>query len=167
MLIKDTVNNNFLYRRPIVSDAAQIYNLVKKSKILDVNSEYMYALLGLHFAKTSIVVECNNKIIGFVCAYLTGRENNILFIWQIAIDESYRKRGVALKALNKILRRNFVAGVKYLHLTISPSNISSLRLFETLAKNLNVKLKKRCIFDQGLFSQNHEREDLFIIGPIN
>ncbi len=69
--------------------------------------------------------------------------------------------------LTEIINNPSSKNIKYLHLTISPSNTSSLKLFETLAKSLDVKLKKQPLFGKDLFSQGHEEEDLYIIGPIN
>ena len=164
---REEVDINFVFRKPKSSDASGIYNLVKESKILDVNSEYLYALIGLHHVKTSAVIENNDKIIGFTSGYLTGNKNDILFIWQIAIDQSFRNKGLALKMLKEILSRQSSKKIKYLHLTISPSNNSSFRLFKALAMSLNSKIKKKQLFGKDLFSQGHEKEDLYIIGPIN
>ncbi len=163
---EEETDTNYIFRKPRSSDACGIYNLVRESKILYVNSEYLYALIGLHHAKTSSIIENNGKIIGFTSSYLTGTKFDILFIWQIAIDQNYRKKGLALRMLQEILSRKYSKKIKYLHLTISPSNTSSFKLFEALAKSLNYKIRKKRLFDKHLFSQGHEEEELYVIGPI-
>ncbi len=108
---KNNIDEAILFlRRPKPTDAPTIYNLVKRSQILDVNSEYCYALIGLHFDKTSIVATINNEVIAFVSGYLIGSENDTLFIWQVAVDQDYRKRGVALKMFRTYAKINSPTG---------------------------------------------------------
>lgn len=155
------------FRAPKPEDGKEIHSLVKKSKVLDVNSEYLYLLLGVHFSKTCVVACDGKKIIGFVSAYIMPDKSESLFVWQIAVDSDYRKRGIALKMLENLLKRPELQKIRQLELTISPSNISSQNLFKSLAAKLGLKISEESFLSSDFFNGDHEEENLFIIGPIN
>lgn len=160
-------NNEIInFRSPTPQDAKAIHKLVEDSKVLDVNSKYCYALIGLHFSQTSIVATCEDKIIAFVSAYLPNNSTDSLFIWQIAVSKEFQKQGLALKMLEYLNKQEKLQNIRFLQQTISPSNKASLKLFTSLAKKLNCKIDKQSLFSKEIFGQDHEEEDLYIIGPI-
>ena len=77
-------------RYPRKNDASEIYNLVKNSKVLDLNSEYLYLLQSTHFIDTCSVAICDEEVVGFVSGYKLPNNQNTLFIWQVAVDEKFR-----------------------------------------------------------------------------
>ena len=83
-------------REPEKIDAKQIYDLVKKSKVLDLNSHYLYLLQTTHFKNSCSVALFENQIVGFVSGYYLPNENDTLFIWQVAVDENHRGKNLAL-----------------------------------------------------------------------
>ena len=152
-------------RSPEARDGKDLYNLAKASGGLDVNSEYAYLLLGAHFAQNCAVVEVDDKIVGFVSAYIT--EQNTLFVWQIAVDKKYQKQGLALKMLKDILSRDSQKQIKYLQATITPNNTASRRLFKSLACDLKASFVEQTMFPKDYFNEPHEEEVLFQIGPFS
>ena len=148
--------------------------LAKAAGNLDVNSEYSYLLLGAHFSDTCVVAENQGEVVGFVSAYkpqmtfqnVSNTDKfNTLFVWQIAVSKDYRKQGIALKMLKALLNRESCKQVKYIQASITPSNSSSHKLFEALARELDTSYQEKPMFTKEEFSEEHEKEILFQIGP--
>jgi len=161
-----TINGKLLFRYPKVTDGANIWNLVKKSGKLDVNSPYFYLTMCHWFSKSSMIVEHieENCLVGAVIGFMQPQKQEKLFIWQIAIEDEYRGKGIALQLLDELARQT---NCHYIEATIAPSNASSKRLFEKLASNNEVAIVKREGFETEFFpNEAHEKEDLYIIGPL-
>jgi len=128
-------------------------------------------LVCTHYRQTSNLAEINGEIVGLVSGYCIPdlpQDINIYFIWQVAVDERLRGKGVALRMLKNLLEREKHRDFAYIDTTISPSNIASQNLFKSLAKELNAPIQRQKLFDQTLFGKDaHEDEDLYRIGPIN
>lgn len=153
-------------RMPKVEDGKHIHVLVKKTSVLDVNSEYVYLLLGTHFQQSCAVVEVDSKLVGFVSAYIPPNQPDILFVWQVAVDKAYRKRKLAIAMLKEIIHRPFCRNIKYIHSTIAPSNFASRSLFMSLARYLDAGFYEQPMFKADCFSCQHEDELLFTIGSL-
>lgn len=157
------------FQKPKKSQTKEIIKLVKDTKILDVNSEYLYYLQTIHFNKFCCVAVDENKknrVIGFVSAYLIPDENS-LFIWQVAVNEKYRGLGLAQKMILNIANRKAMKKINYIKTTVSPSNQSSIRVFEKVANELNTKIKKHKFLKMKDFTNSHEDEPMYVIGSIN
>ena len=150
-------------RKPIKNDAKKIYNLVKDTKVLDLNSEYLYLLQCTHFKDTCCVALYEEEVVGFVSGYIVPGQNDVLFIWQVGVDERFRGKSVAGKLILEILNSNSSKNIKYIHTTISPSNRSSQRLFEKVAGSLKGNLVKEEFFKVEDFNNAHEDEILYKI----
>jgi L-2,4-diaminobutyric acid acetyltransferase len=154
--------------KPNKSHTKEIINLIKKTKVLDVNSEYLYYLQTIHFKKYCCVAIDKNKVIGFVSGYIIpNNKNNTLFIWQVAVDKNYRGLGLAQKLILKIIHRKSSKNIEFIHTTVSPSNKSSVRVFEKVAQTLKTKIKKNDFLKKNDFTNSHEDEPLYKIGPFN
>jgi L-2,4-diaminobutyric acid acetyltransferase len=154
---------DIILRKPVKNDAKKIYNLVKDTKVLDLNSEYLYLLQATHFNEYCAVAQEDEKIIGFVSGYLEPGHNHIYFVWQVAVDENYRGKGIASKLITEILGRDELKGVKTIHTTISPSNRSSQRVFEKLTRDINGEISSEVMFEVSDFNNAHEDEVLYKI----
>jgi len=163
---KNKTDETLVFRIPTVDDGQLLYKLAKESGGLDVNSEYAYLLLGTHFSKTCTIMEKDSRPLGFVSAYLLQNYPDTLFIWQIAVDQKYKKRGLAKTMIKSILDRSFGQTIRYLQASVTPSNIASQNLFKSLSRDLGTELKRYPLFDKDMFSESHEEEFLVQIGPI-
>lgn len=157
-----------LIRKVEQKDAAQIWELVRQSPPLDLNSPYAYLLLCHHFNDTCRVIENNGRISGFVSAYRPPSRQDVLFVWQVAVAPELRGKGAALSMLQKLLEDDVCESVKFVEATVSPSNTASRKLFRALARILNTECRENTLFEAGCFpaSEKHEPEDVFRIGPI-
>lgn len=164
----DSKNHSITFRHPTLEDASDICRIVVDSQVLDVNSCYMYLLLCRDFSNTCLVAEKNSQIIGFVTGYRPPERHDTLFIWQIAIDQSMRNRGLAKNLLTELVKSQIKSGVAYVEATVASTNIASRTLFESFAIRFNAILVQTDCFLESHFPStgNHEAEPLIRIGPL-
>lgn len=156
-----------ILKKPNKKYAIDIYKLVHKSKVLDLNSEYLYLLQSTHFVDTCSIAVIDDTVVGFVSGYLLPEKANTLFIWQVAVDESIRGQGLAKKLIMNILERSDNRDLNYIHTTVSPTNKSSVRVFEKLTKELSTNMISKNFFEKKDFINQHEEEVLYEIGPFS
>ena len=154
-----------IIKEPSKSFSKEIYKLVESTKVLDVNSEYLYLLQSTHFKDTCAIAIMEEQVVGFVSAYKLPNEANKLFIWQVAVDERLRGYGLANKLMLNILKRKENINLNYINTTVSPSNKSSIRAFEKLTSVLKTKMISKDFFEKEDFINQHEEEVLYEIGP--
>lgn len=158
------LKNEIIISKPSKKQGKQIYDLVKSTKVLDVNSEYLYLLQTTHFRDMCSVATYQEKVIGFVSGYMIPNEQNTLFIWQVAVDSNYRGNDLARKLIMDIIQRKEL-NVNYLHTTVSPSNNASIRVFEKVAAHYETQMTNETFIEVDDFIDEHEEEVLYKIGP--
>ncbi|WP_405138151.1 diaminobutyrate acetyltransferase [Nocardia sp. NBC_01388] len=156
-------SNEFLVRAPALEDGARIWRIAADSGVLDTNSSYAYLLWCRDFAATSAVVEIDGKVGGFVIGYLRPQQPGTFFVWQVAVDETYRGRGLGGAMLDSLMDGLAGQGVSTLETTVSPDNAASTAMFAALARRRGALLTARPLFDPGHFPDGHEPEHLFRI----
>lgn len=157
------------FRKPNKDDGAKVWQLIKDTGNLDLNSSYSYLLWCEVFSDTSIVVvrKDTQKIVGFISGFIHPDQIDTLFIWQVAVSASERGNGLATKMLLQLLDRDYCEKVEYVEATVSPSNTPSKRLFLGLARKFDTNWKICDYFKAEDFPQTgHEDELLYKIGPI-
>ncbi len=158
----------FTLRAPTPEDGAAIWELVRRCKPLDENSCYAYLILCEHFSGTCVVAEKDGDIIGFVSAYIPPRKSDVVFVWQVAVDQRARGMGLAGAMLEEATGRPACTGVRYMETTVSPGNVASETLFRKFAKRRGAACDEETLFTRSHFgSAAHEDEVLFRIGPLS
>ncbi|MFT4849076.1 MAG: L-2,4-diaminobutyric acid acetyltransferase [Sediminicola sp.] len=156
----------FTFRSPTLSDGPDMYDLVKSSGNLDLNSRYCYLLLGTHFSETCLVGFDGSEMIGVICAYRPPEKQNCLFVWQITTAEEYRTKGIADSMLDHLVKK-LQPTMNCIEATVCLQNDASLAFFESFASKKNTAFKKDLIFPTRLFKEDaHEDEYLINIGPL-
>ncbi len=154
------------FREPNKEDGANIWELVKSTQTLDLNSAYSYLMLCELFSDTCVIAEDEDQVIGFVSAFRQPQSPNTIFVWQVAVHESYRGKGIAKKLLKELLSRQSCENVHYMESTVSPSNLPSQSLFKGLANHLKCPCEVSECFTEDLFPESgHEAEQTYRIGP--
>jgi len=154
------------FRKPDREDGAKIWQLIRDTGVLDLNSPYSYLMLCEYFPDTCVVAEHKNKIVGFVSAFLPPKDREVIFIWQIAVDRSQQGRGLGTKLLKVLLQRDACKNVRFLEATISPINVPSQSLFKKLARDMGTNCEISEGFPPELFPDGkHEPEMKYRIGP--
>lgn len=156
----------YSFRIPNVADGKFIWQLIKDTQVLDLNSSYSYLLWADQFSDTSIIVEDHGKLVGFISGFIKPKSEDTLFVWQVAVDESARGKRLASRMLHEILQSEACRNVKYVEATVTPSNIPSTKLFKGLARDLETEVKITDGYTEDQFpGGGHEAEELFTIGP--
>jgi len=168
MSFQRTVRKTCYYlRKPKKEDGAKIWGLIKSSKVLDLNSAYSYLMLCEFFTDTCIVAEDQDQIIGFVSAFRQPQNPDTLFVWQVAVQQSYRGKGIGGELLKELLNSDSCENIHYLEATVSPSNLPSQSLFKGLANTFNCSIEISDCFSEELFPEpGHEAEQTYRIGPL-
>ena len=154
------------FRTPNIDDGAAVYQLVKRSPPLDLNSPYCYLLLCDHFSETCILARYGSQVAGFISAYRHPRKPDTLFVWQVAVTEEMRGRGLAGLMLERILSN--APWASWIETTVTPSNRASLSFFQAFADAGGAGCHRQPYITEDLFGTDaHEEEMLLRIGPLN
>jgi L-2,4-diaminobutyric acid acetyltransferase len=153
---------------PTATDGAAVHALINRCPPLDPNSVYCNLLQCTHFAATSAIARYRANVVGFVSAYIPPPYAETLFVWQVAVDSAARGHGLARSLLTDILQRTACAGVRYVHTTVTASNVASRAMFERFAAQLDAPLRTTVMFDHKIhFKGQHDTEQLLEIGPFD
>lgn len=160
-------NTVITLRAPVKQDGHAIHQLIKQCPPLDLNSVYTYLLLCEHFSHTSVVAHMDDRVVGFVSAYIHPDHDDVLFVWQVAVHEQARGMGLGQRMLDALLRRPALQAVRYLETTVGPDNVPSRRMFHGLATEHSAPVRESALFESVLFGpEGHDDERLMRIGPI-
>ncbi|MEJ8656430.1 MULTISPECIES: diaminobutyrate acetyltransferase [Streptomyces] len=154
---------------PRVEDGAAIWRIARDSEVLDLNSSYSYLLWCRDFATTSVVARgTDGEPIAFVTGYIRPQRPQTLVVWQVAVDDAHRGRGLAGTLLDALTHRVAARhGIRSIETTVTPDNTASDRLFTSYADRHGASLHREVLFEGGLFPDGgHEPEVLYRIGPI-
>lgn len=154
------------FRPPTSNDGLAVYQLVKNSPPLDLNSPYFYLIQTSQFAATSALAEHQGELLGWVSGHIKPEDPSCYFLWQIALSKAARGQGLAQQLILQLLKRPNFQQVTHLETSITPSNLASWGLFTRLAKQLNCPLNKSLLFSAAQLG-GQEDEELVRLGPFN
>ena len=162
-----TLSAAFNFRQPHASDGPRIHRLIAQCPPLDLNSLYCYLLLAEHFSGSCILAEDQcGRLDGFVSAYVPPTRPDVLFVWQVAVHERARGKGLARRMLLQLIERPALRQLRFIETTVGPTNQASRRVFASVAEALDAALGESSLFDQSVFAgHDHEDEPLIRIGP--
>lgn len=120
-----------MFRHPRPDEGAQLWELARDSERLDLNTPYAYMLWARDFRETTVVAEVDDELVGFVTGFLRPEDPSTLMVWQVAVDEAQRGRGIAGRMLDELASRTGAAAVET---TITRANEASVRLFASFAE---------------------------------
>ncbi|WP_310739797.1 diaminobutyrate acetyltransferase [Oceanobacillus alkalisoli] len=169
------VKKELHFRKPNKEDGAAVWELIKQTGNLDLNSSYSYIMWCEIFSETSIVaIEEKGyvrKPVAFVSGFIHPDNPDTLFIWQVAVHGSQRGQGLATRMLNQLLERKSCEKIRYIETTVTTSNTASNNLFIGLARKHQANYKISKYFNSEIFpeaeDETHEEEWLYRIGPVN
>lgn len=159
--------SDIVYRPATPTDGREMWRFVQEAGTLELNQSYAYILLCQHFGNTCLVAETDEKMVGFVLAYVPPRQPDTVFVWQIGVAREVRGRGVGLHLLRHLLALDGCRNVQYIEASITPSNKASQSLFRAFARKWGVSCRKLPFFPSEFFPEKHEPEYLYRIGPLH
>lgn len=162
-------NSIVSFRHPDADDGKLLWKIAGETGVLDQNSVYHYLIMCTHFKKTAMVAVADNKVCGFVTGYIQPESRETLFIWQVAVSDAFRGKGLGLSLLFRLFAGLRAEGCQFIESTITPSNHASVNLFRALAKRVggNFLLGEIFFQESDFGSEGHEAELLCKIGPID
>ena len=156
------------FRKLMKGDGQKLHALVAQCPPLDTNSAYLNFLQCTHFADTSVAVESHSQLYGAITGYYQPEAPDTLFVWQVAVAQAARGKGLAKKMLCHLVDAGLGGGLKFIETTITRDNRASWALFEGLADYYQVSLTSNIWLDQSEhFAGLHDSEYLVRIGPFN
>lgn len=166
--LKKNSLSSVLLRAPTINDGKAINELITRCPPLDKNSPYCNFLQASHFHQTCLLALQQDEVVGFICAYLRPDDEKTLFIWQVAIDESQRGKGLAYRLLTCLLARDNLKQVTGVETSITQNNTASWKLFEKLDKAYAARGSVRVFLDKTEhFNGLHDTEYLYHIPLIH
>lgn len=165
---QDRTQETLSFRAPTSKDGADVWDLIRKSGPLDENSLYCNLVQCDHFADTCVIAELGGVIVGWISAFLPPDSPDTLFVWQVAVGDSARGRGVAKKMLSELLERPVCVDVKQIKTTITADNEASWALFNSFAENMDAELDHEPHYEEDKhFGGKHATEYMVTIGEID
>ncbi len=159
--------DEWVFRVPTRNDGTRVHDLIAQCSPLDENSAYCNFLQSTHFQSTCVIAERNGETVGFISAYRKPDNPSELFIWQVAVHESARGKGLAFHMLNEILTRDDLQDITVLETTITKDNQGSWSLFKKLDKAHGERGEVSTFLDETRhFEGKHDTEYLYRI-PLN
>ncbi len=159
-----TSDDDVHFRTPSLDDGGELWRIAVDSQTLDVNASYTYLLWCRDYASTSILAEVDGDPAGFVTGYTRPDSPETLMVWQVAVDDSYRGRGIAGRMLDALVDR--VEDARWMETTITDDNAASIGLFSKFADRRDASLDRTDLFGTGHFPDDHDPERLYRIGPL-
>jgi L-2,4-diaminobutyric acid acetyltransferase len=158
-------NNKIKITFPTKKNGSAVAKLIQRCPPLDLNSTYNYLIQSYYFNRTCSVAFDSEKIVAFVSGFIKPTNKNCLFIWQVAIDEEYRGKGLGIELIEFLLNQN--KEVNTIETTITKNNIASRRMFQKIVEKYKTRMSEEALVDKEKdFSNEHDSEMLITIGPI-
>lgn len=150
-------------RKPLATDGADIWALVRSCKPLDENSMYANLIQADHFRDTCVVAELDGEIVGWLSGHMIP-DREELFVWQVAVGEKARGLGLGKKMLLELVERDASEGAARLKTTITEDNAASWGLFKSFARAIGGELSDEPHFERDVhFDGKHDTEHMVTI----
>ena len=118
---------------PRHNDGAAVWRLVHEQRSLDLNAGYAYLLLCTRFTSTCRVARAasntgpaqdrpSDGLAAALMGVLLPDKPDTYFVWQIAVHERFRGRGLGRAMIQDVLRQRTAAKIRYVEAHVSPSN---------------------------------------------
>lgn len=121
---------NLTLRKPVAEDGSSIHELVRLCSPLDENSVYCNLLQASYFSESAVVAEADGKIIGFITGFISPKDPEVLFVWQVAVSPAARGLGLGLRMLEQLSARMQKQGARFIETTITDDNGASWTFFD-------------------------------------
>src|SRR3546814_5418131 len=128
--------------------------------ILDTNSLYCNLLQCTHFAETCVLAERDGEISGWISGYRLVHDPEAMFVWQVAVHERARGRGLGVAMLTALFQFPAVFDAARLVTTVTPSHRGSRKMFATFARQQGLDLETRPCFALRSDEQPSELQSL-------
>ena len=141
-----------------------MWTLARAGGELDLNSSYAYLMMARDFASTCRVAFADDQVVGYTLGYRPPERPSHLFVWQVAVRDDQRGRGVARRMIGHLL--NTTDGVDALEATVEETNAASRALFASIARQHDAKMTWSEGIPSDHFPDGHASEPMLRIAPL-
>lgn len=142
-----------------------MWTLARDGGELDLNSSYAYLMMARDFASTCRIAVSDNEVVGYMLGYRPPERPSHLFVWQVAVRDDQRGRGVARHMISHLLETN--SEIAALEATVEETNTASRALFASVARQHNAELKWSEGIPSAHFPDGHAGEPMLCIAPLH
>ena len=146
-------------RKPLATDGAEIWELIRSCKPLDENSLYCNLLQTDHFRDTCVLAELDGDIVGWVSGYVLPYDPETFFVWQVAVSEKARGMGLGAKMLAHLINRPECEGVTGVQTTITADNEASWSMFRKFSRAEGVAMNVQAYYTQALHFRDRSKTE--------
>lgn len=151
------------FRKPVATDGAGIWDLVRACKPLDENSMYCNLVQADHFRDTCVVAEIEGRIVGWLSGHMIPN-GDALFVWQVAVSPDARGLGLGRRMLEQLIGREACNDATRLSTTITADNEASWALFRSFSREIGGDLTDRAHYRRDRhFDGRHATEHMVTI----
>jgi L-2,4-diaminobutyric acid acetyltransferase len=140
---ESSLSESIVLRRPVASNGPLVHRVIASYPPLDENSRYCNLLQCIHFAGTSVAADGGGTLKGFVSGHLLPDEDDMRFVWQVAVAEAARGHELRLPMLRALLERPATRQLRHFETRITPDNARLWRMNHTIAETLDAPLTRR------------------------
>jgi L-2,4-diaminobutyric acid acetyltransferase len=152
--------------QPSVRDGADVYDLVRSTGSLDLNSGYAYLLLLDRFSSTCRIARLGGQLAGVVIAFRAPERPDTVFVWQIAVRSDLRGSGLGGVLLERLFASEGCRGASFLEAHVTPNNLASEALFRSFARQRGSEVEVKDHLRAEDFPTAHSPERLLRVGPL-
>ncbi len=120
-----------LIRQAHEKEFLKVYDLIRKINTLENYPEHFFKIMIRYFRNTFFVAEENGGLIGVCWGFLSQKNEDTCFLWQIGVIKAFQGKGIGRSMLGSFERALRSRNIKKIELTIAPDNQASQRLFKT------------------------------------
>lgn len=142
---------NYSYKQLASTDVGLMKKLLKVfgDAFEDVNTyqgaipsdSYLQSLLGKEHFIAVVVLDESNAVVGGLAAYELQkfeRERKEIYIYDLAVLEAHRRRGVATRLINELRRIAKAHGAYVIFVQADRGDMPAIKLYESLGKREDV-----------------------------
>lgn len=153
-------------RAPQAGDGAAMFEVVRATGVLELNSAYAYVMMADLFGATCAIAERGSRVVGCLVGMRPPRTPTALFVWQIGVHPDARRQGIALSMLEHVLSRADNRDINELLTTIGTRNEASEGMFRAFARRHGASIEPVGGYPADFFPAAHEAERMFRIAGL-
>ncbi|WP_349646354.1 GNAT family N-acetyltransferase [Candidatus Parabeggiatoa sp. HSG14] len=121
-------------------DIQSVLDLINECSYVEKHSPFVYWVLSNYFGNVTLVGHDSNRIMGFVSSIIGSEPRKSAYIWQIAVDAKWRRKGIARTLIRHLFKEYEKQEIEAVEFSIAPNNNASLALFSNTIVEIGLEL---------------------------
>lgn len=111
-------------------DVFEIHEFIGNLEGLVQHPVHFYKIMTEYFGNSFFLIKTDDKIIGLVWGFVSQKNSDVFFLWQIGVSEEHRGKNIARTLIDRLIASAKELRFKRIHATVETGNIASCKLFE-------------------------------------